>query len=116
MLLAAGGGSAFLFRSAGAALILAGLIYLLLARQRKEFYLYIAVVGCLILPWVLWQAMHGSAAVENPLLAYYQSYESPAFFLAGSDPACRGSDYRGQSPVFGSDRGFYDASFISFLS
>jgi hypothetical protein len=31
--------------------------------------------------------MHGSAAVENPLLAYYHSYESPAFFLAGSDPA-----------------------------
>jgi hypothetical protein len=87
VLLAAGCGSAFLLRSAGAALILAGLIYLLLARQRKQFYLYIAVVGSLILPWVLWQAMHGSAAVENPLLAYYHSYESPAFFLAGSDPA-----------------------------
>lgn len=86
MLLAAVCGSAFLFRSAGAALILVGLIYLLLARQRKQFYLYVAVVGSLILPWVLWQAMHGSAAVENPLLAYYQSYESPAFFLAGSDP------------------------------
>ena len=86
VLLAAGAGSAFLFRNAGAALILAGLIYLLLGRQRKQFYLYVFVVGCLILPWVLWQAMHGSVVVENPLLAYYQSYESPAFFLAGSDP------------------------------
>ena len=86
VLLAAGAGSAFLFRNAGAALILAGLIYLLLARQRKQFYLYVIVVGCLIVPWVLWQAMYGPAAIENPLLAYYRSYESPAFFLAGSDP------------------------------
>ena len=86
VLLAVGAGSAFLFRNAGAALILAGLIYLLLARQRKQFYLYVIVVGCLILPWVLWQAMYGPAAIENPLLAYYQSYESPAFFLAVSDP------------------------------
>jgi hypothetical protein len=86
VLLAVGAGSAFLFRNAGAALILAGLIYLLLARQRKQFYLYVIVVGCLIVPWVLWQAMYGPAAIENPLLAYYQSYESPAFFLAGSDP------------------------------
>jgi hypothetical protein len=86
MLLAAGAGSAFLFRSAGAALILAGLTYSLLGRQRKQFYCYVFVVGCLILPWVLWQTMHGSVLVENPLLAYYQSYESPAFFLAGSDP------------------------------
>ncbi len=70
VLLAAGAGSAFLFRNAGAALILAGLIYLLLARQRKQFYLYVIVVGCLIVPWVLWQAMYGPAAIENPLLAY----------------------------------------------
>ena len=86
VLLAAGAGSAFLFRKAGTALIVAGLIYLLIARQRRQFYLYAAVVGCLILPWVLWQAMHDGGTVGNPLLVYYQSYEMPAFYLAASDP------------------------------
>ncbi|HET7392817.1 MAG TPA: hypothetical protein VFK25_03465, partial [Candidatus Binatia bacterium] len=86
VLLATGAGSAFLLRSAGAALILAGLIYLLLARRRKQFYLYVLIIGCLIVPWVLWQVMYGSGVIENSLLAYYYSYESPAFFLAGSDP------------------------------
>jgi hypothetical protein len=84
-LLSASVGIAFILRQAGAALILAGLVHFLLSGKRKEFYLYVAIVGLLILPWLLWQAMHGSA-VDNPLLAYYQSYESPALFLAASNP------------------------------
>ncbi len=85
VLLSASVGIAFMLRPAGAALILAGLVHFLFSRKRKEFYLYVAIVGSLILPWLLWQAIHGSA-VDNPLFAYYQSYESPAVFLAASNP------------------------------
>ncbi len=86
VLLSASVGVASMLRQAGAALILAGLIHFLLSGKRKEFYLFVAIVGCLIVPWLLWQALHASGAVENPLFAYYQSYESPALFLAVSDP------------------------------
>ncbi len=86
VLLSASVGIAFMLRQAGAALILAGLIHFLLSGKRKEFYLFVAIVGCLIIPWLFWQAMHASGAAENPLFAYYQSYESPALFLAVSDP------------------------------
>jgi hypothetical protein len=86
VLLSASVGIAFMLRPAGAALILAGLVHFLFSQKRKEFYLYVAIVGSLIVPWLLWQAIHGSAAVHNPLFAYYQSYESPAVFLAASNP------------------------------
>ena len=86
VLLSASVGIAFLLRQAGAALILAGLIHFLLSGKRKEFYVFVVIVGCLILPWVFWQALHASGAVQNPLFAYYQSYESPALFVAFSDP------------------------------
>ena len=91
VLLSASAGIAFMLRQAGAALIFAGLIHFLLSGKRKEFYLFVAIVGCLIVPWLVWQALHASGAVENPLFAYYQSYESPALFLALSDPraACQ---------------------------
>ena len=91
VLLSASVGVAFMLRQAGAALIFAGLIHFLLSGKRKEFYLFVAIVGCVIVPWLLWQALHASGAVENPLFAYYQSYESPALFLALSDPgaACQ---------------------------
>ena len=87
VLLSASVAIAFMLRQAGVALIFAGLVHFLLSGKRKEFYLYVAIVGCLILPWILWQAMHGSAAVDNPLFAYHQSYESPAVFLAASNPS-----------------------------
>jgi hypothetical protein len=87
VLLSASVGIAFMLRQAGAALILAGLVHFLLSGKRKEFYLFVATLGCLIVPWLFWQAMHGSGAVNNPLFAYYQSYETPAFFLAASNPA-----------------------------
>ena len=86
VLLSASVGIAFMLRQAGAALILAALIHFLLSGKRKEFYLFVVILGCLIVPWLLWQALHASGAVENPLFAYYQSYESPALFLAVSDP------------------------------
>jgi hypothetical protein len=86
VLLSASVGVAFMLRQAGAALILAGLIHFLLSGKRKEFYLFVVIVGCLIVPWLFWQALHASGAVQNPLFAYYQSYESPALFLALSDP------------------------------
>jgi hypothetical protein len=86
LLLSVSVGIAFMLRQAGAALILAGLVHFLFSGKRKEFYLFVATVGCLIVPWLYWQAMHGSGAVDNPLFAYYQSYETPAFFLAASNP------------------------------
>src|SRR5918994_1331579 len=72
VLLSASVGIAFMLRQAGIALIVAGLIHFLLSGKRKEFYLFVAFVGCLILPWVFWQALHASGAAENPLFAYYQ--------------------------------------------
>ena len=86
VLLSASVGTAFMLRQAGAALIIAGLIHFLLSGNRKEFYLFVAFVSCLIFPWLFWQALHAAEAVKNPLFAYYQSYESPALFLALSDP------------------------------
>jgi hypothetical protein len=85
-LLSASVGLAFLVRQAGAALILAGLIHFLISRKRREFYLYVGIVGCLALSWLIWQVMYDSGTVANPLFAYHQSYESPAVFLATSDP------------------------------
>jgi hypothetical protein len=85
-LLSASVGIAFMLRQAGVALTLAGLIHFFFSGKRKEFYLYIAIVGCLILPWLFWQATHGSGALDNPLFAYYQYYETPAFLLVASDP------------------------------
>jgi hypothetical protein len=86
VLLSASVAIAFMLRQAGAALIIAGLTHFLLSGKRKEFYLFVAFVGCLIFPWLFWQARHAPGAVQNPLLAYYQSYESPALFLVLSDP------------------------------
>ena len=85
-LLSATIGLAFLVRQAGAALILAGLVHFLISRKRREFYLYVGIVGCLALSWLIWQVMYHSETVANPLFAYHQSYESPAVFLATSNP------------------------------
>ena len=86
VLLSVSVGIAFMLRQAGAALILAGVVHFFFSGKRKDFYVYVAIVSCLIVPWIFWQATHGSGTVDNPLLAYYQSYETPAFFVAASDP------------------------------
>src|SRR2546426_2311481 len=77
---------AYLTRQAGVALILAGILYFLLARRRRELFLYLFILAVLISPWTLWQLSHAADIPQNPLLLFYVSYEKPAFLLLWSDP------------------------------
>ena len=77
--------------------------------NESNFTCYIVVVGCLILPWVLWQAMHGSVVSREPASCLLSILRKSGLFFGGLQSRSCGSDHWRQSPLCGSDRGFYDA-------
>ena len=76
---------AFLTRSVGASLIVAGLLYAFSRRRRLDALVYGVIVIAPVLPWLIWRA--SAPPVTNPLLAYYTGYNTPALGLLWSDPA-----------------------------
>lgn len=77
---------AYLTRQAGIPLILAGILHLVMARRGRDLFLYLFILMALVSPWILWQLTQATDTTKNSLLAYYVSYETPAFFLVWSDP------------------------------
>lgn len=75
---------AYLTRTAGAALILAGLLHFIAGRRRSHLAVYLLAIAAGVSPWLAWQLVHSSGAAEPSLLSYYVSYEKSA--LARSDP------------------------------
>ncbi len=71
-------GAAFLTRTVGAALILAGLIALGFCRRFREALLFGALAGTVCLPWIAWQ--RSQPAPQDLVLAYY----SKASYQQGS--------------------------------
>lgn len=75
---------AFLTRSVGASLIVAGLLYTFVRRRRLDAIVYGVIVIAPVLPWLIWRA--SAPLVTNPLLTYYTGYNTPALGLLWSDP------------------------------
>ena len=75
---------AFLTRSVGASLIVAGLLCTFVRRRRLDAIVYGVIVIAPILPWLIWRA--SVPLVTNPLLTYYTGYNTPAVGLFLSDP------------------------------
>jgi hypothetical protein len=82
-------GLAYLTRTAGAPLILAGLLHLVISRRRRGLFIFLSILSVLIFPWILWKISQAHNMPKSPLLFYYVTYDysSLAFFSVWSDPA-----------------------------
>ncbi|MEP7306004.1 MAG: hypothetical protein ABJA98_10850 [Acidobacteriota bacterium] len=74
----------FLTRVPGASLVIAGLVWTVVEKSRREAIIYAAIAAGLTIPWFVWRA--DAVAVTNPLLPYYTEYETSAIALAPSHP------------------------------
>jgi len=79
-------GAAFLTRTSGVALAIAGLLVLAKARRWKECALFGAIFAAFCLPWVMWQAAH-PAPVDSVLAYYSKANYSEWNLLANFDVA-----------------------------
>ena len=97
----------FLTRVPGAALIIAGLVWVVVEKNRRDAIVYAAIAAGLTIPWFVWRA--GATAVTNPLLPYYTEYETSALALAPSHP------YQAWQIVFGNVRYLFQSLDATFL-
>ena len=78
-------GAAFLLRSAGAALLAAWLIALIFRRRWRSAAIFFLVVGAMIGPWLVWQAVH--PATLDFVGRYYTKFNYQRIFgSAGANP------------------------------